>query len=136
MGLSLFTKTRSPSEPRLTGPALFASCSACYCGGGGNHASNYPSSQLLLLWFYPLVGSLDFALLLSFWVDDVIEPSSPSLTDVILKYSSSLVMLSGVALIGLEGVNLVFLRVSPKFITTFSILPDPIPYSELELLSL
>jgi hypothetical protein len=49
-------------------------------------------------------------------------------------------MSSGVALIGLEGVNLVFLRVSlqvsPKFMTTFSVLPDPIPYSESELLSL
>ena len=45
-------------------------------------------------------------------------------------------MLLGVALIGLEGVNLVFLRVSPKFITTFSMLPDPIPYSESESLSL
>ena len=46
----------------------------------------------------------------------------------------------GVALIGLEGVNLVFLRVSlqvsPKFMTTFSMLPDLIPYSELESLSL
>ena len=46
----------------------------------------------------------------------------------------------GVALIGLEGVNLVFLRVSlqvsPKFMTTFSMLPDPIPYSESESLSL
>ena len=45
-------------------------------------------------------------------------------------------MLLGVALIGLEGVNLVFLRVSPKFITTYSMLPDPIPYSESESLSL
>jgi hypothetical protein len=49
-------------------------------------------------------------------------------------------MSSGVALIGLEGVNLVFLRVflqfSPKFMTTFSMLPDPIPYSELESLLL
>jgi hypothetical protein len=42
----------------------------------------------------------------------------------------------GVALIGLGGVNLVFLRVSPKFITTFPMLPDPIPYSESESLSL
>ena len=84
----------------------------------------------------PSTRVLWFALLLSFWVDDVIETSSQSLTDVILKYSSSLVMLSGVALIGLEGVNLVFLRVSPKFITTFSMLPDPIPYSESESLSL
>ncbi len=42
----------------------------------------------------------------------------------------------GVALIGLGGVNLVFLRVPPKFITTFPMLPDPIPYSESESLSL
>ncbi len=66
--------------------------------------------------------------------------SSLLLTDVILKQSSLLVMSSGVALIGLEGVNLVFLRVSlqvsPKFMTTFSMLPDPIPYSESESLSL
>jgi hypothetical protein len=49
-------------------------------------------------------------------------------------------MSSGVALIGLEGVNLVFLRVSlqvsSKFMTTFSMLPDPISYSESESLSL
>ncbi len=42
----------------------------------------------------------------------------------------------GVALIGLGGVNLVFLQVSPKFMTTFPMLPDPIPYSESELLLL
>jgi len=45
-------------------------------------------------------------------------------------------MLSGVASIGLEGVNLVFLLVSPKVFTTFSMLPGPIPYSESESLSL
>jgi hypothetical protein len=49
-------------------------------------------------------------------------------------------MSSGLALIRLEGVNLVFLRVSlqvsPEFMTTFSMLPDPIPYSEPELLLL
>ncbi len=45
-------------------------------------------------------------------------------------------MSSGVAFIGLGGVNLVFLRVSPKFMTTFPMLPNPIPYSELESLSL
>ncbi len=44
----------------------------------------------------------------TFWVDDVIMTSSPSLTDVILKYFLSLVMSSGVALVGLGGVNLVF----------------------------
>ncbi len=42
----------------------------------------------------------------------------------------------GIALIGLGGVNLVFLQVSPKVITTFHMLPDPIPYSESESLSL
>ncbi len=45
-------------------------------------------------------------------------------------------MSSGVAVIGLEGVNLFFLRASPKFMTTFSMLPAPIPYSESESLSL
>jgi hypothetical protein len=62
--------------------------------------------------------------------------SLSSLTDVIVKSFLSLVMSLGVALIGLGGVNLVFLQVSPKFITTFPMLPDPIPYSESELLSL
>jgi hypothetical protein len=41
-----------------------------------------------------------------------------------------------VALIGLGGVNLAFLQVYPKFITTFPMLPDPILYLELESLSL
>jgi hypothetical protein len=62
--------------------------------------------------------------------------SSPLLTDVILKYFLLLVMSSGVAFIKLGGVNLVFLQVSPKFITTFPMLPDPIPYSESESLLL
>jgi hypothetical protein len=39
-------------------------------------------------------------------------------------------------LIGLGGVNLVFLQVSSKFMATFPMLPDPIPYSELESLLL
>ena len=41
-----------------------------------------------------------------------------------------------VALIGLGGVNFVFLLVSPKVITTFPMLPDLIPYSESESLLL
>ena len=45
-------------------------------------------------------------------------------------------MLLGVASIGLEGVNLVFLRVSSNIFTIFSVLPDPIPYSESESLLL
>ncbi len=40
-----------------------------------------------------------------------------------------------VALIRLGGVNLVFLAVSLKFDPIFLVLPDPIPYSESELLS-
>jgi hypothetical protein len=42
----------------------------------------------------------------------------------------------GVALIGLGGANLVFLMVSPKFITIFPMLPNPIPYYVLESLLL
>ncbi len=62
--------------------------------------------------------------------------SSPLLTGVRLKPFLLLVMSSGVALIGLGGVNLVFLRVSPKVITIFLMLPKPIPYSESDSLSL
>jgi len=75
-------------------------------------------------------------MLLLFWVDDVIKTSSPSLTDVILKYFSLLVMKLGIALVRLGGVKLVFLQVSPKFVTIFPMLPDPIPYSESESLLL
>ena len=60
--------------------------------------------------------------------------SSLLLTDVRLKPFLLLVMSLGVALIGLEGVNLVFLRVCPKFITTFPMLPNPIPYLKSESL--
>ncbi len=83
-----------------------------------------------------LTGVLKFALLLLFWVDDVVMMSSPLLTDVRLQPFLSLVTSLVVALIGLGGVNLVFLRVSPKFITTFPMLPDPIPYSKSESLLL
>ncbi len=42
--------------------------------------------------------------------------------------------IGGVGLIGLEGVNLVFLTVSSNLISTFPMLPDPISYSESESL--
>jgi hypothetical protein len=62
--------------------------------------------------------------------------ASPALlNDVGLMSSWSLAIRVGVALIGLGGVNLVFLKVSPKFIAIFPMLSDPIPYSESELLS-
>jgi hypothetical protein len=48
----------------------------------------------------------------------------------------SLAITLGIALIRLRGVNLVFSMVSPKFITIFPMLPNPISYSESESLSL
>jgi hypothetical protein len=62
--------------------------------------------------------------------------SSALLTDVGHTSSGLLVTLVGVAFIGLVGVTFVFLMVSPKLIYTFLVLPNPTPYSELELLSL
>jgi hypothetical protein len=50
--------------------------------------------------------------------------------------SGLLAILVGVAFIGLGGVNLAFLMVSPKLNSTFLVLPNPTPYSDLELLSL
>ena len=62
--------------------------------------------------------------------------SSSLLTDIRPKSFLLLVTSLVVALIGLGGVNFVFLQVSPKFITTFPTLPNPIPYSESESLLL
>jgi hypothetical protein len=62
--------------------------------------------------------------------------SSALLTDVVLASSELLAIVLGVALIGLGGVNFVFLTVSLNLISNFLVLPDPSPYSELELLSL
>ncbi len=61
---------------------------------------------------------------------------SPALlTDVMLTSLESLVIVVGVALIGLGGLNFIFLMVSPKFNSTFLVLPNPTPYLESELLS-
>jgi hypothetical protein len=57
-----------------------------------------------------------------------------SLTDAVLTSLELLAIAMGVAFIGLGGVKLVFLTVSPNF-TFFLVLPDPTPYSELESLS-
>jgi hypothetical protein len=62
--------------------------------------------------------------------------SSALLTDVVLTSSESLAMLVGVALIGLGGVNFVFLMVSPNLVSTFLVLPNSTPYLESKLLSL
>ena len=52
------------------------------------------------------------------------------------RNSTRLAELRGGWPIELGGVNLVFLLVSPKVITTFPMLPDPIPFWESESLSL
>jgi hypothetical protein len=61
--------------------------------------------------------------------------SPASLTDTVLTSSELLAILVGVALIGLGGVLLVFVTVSP-ILMTFPVLPNPTPYSESESLSL
>jgi hypothetical protein len=71
-----------------------------------------------------------------FWLDDVIMTSSASLTDIVLTSSESLVIVVGVALIKLGGVNFVFLTVFPNLISNFLVLPNQTAYSESELLSL
>ncbi len=69
-------------------------------------------------------------------LDDVSMTSLALLTGVVLTSSRLLEILLGVALIGLGGVTFVFLMVSPKFNSTFLVLPNSTPYSESELLSL
>jgi hypothetical protein len=60
--------------------------------------------------------------------------SLASLTDVVLISLESLVIVVGVAFIGLEGVKCVCSMASLN-LTNFLVLPDPTPYSELEFLS-
>jgi hypothetical protein len=66
--------------------------------------------------------------------DDIIMTSLVLLTDIVLVSLELLVIVVGVALIELGGVKLVCTTVSPN-LTNFLVLPDPTPYSELELLS-
>jgi hypothetical protein len=70
----------------------------------------------------------------SFWLDDVIMTSLALLTDAVLTSLELLAMVVGVAFIGLGGVKLMFLMVSPN-LTYFLVLPNPTPYLEPELLS-
>ncbi len=74
--------------------------------------------------------SIPFVLL-----DDVIMMSLVLLTDIVLASLELLAIVVGVALIGLGGVKLVCTMVSLN-LTNFLVLPNPTPYSELELLSL
>jgi hypothetical protein len=71
----------------------------------------------------------------SFWLDDIIMMSLALLTDAVLMSLESLAIVVGVAFIGLGGVKLVCTTVSLN-LTIFFVLPNPTPYSELELLSL
>jgi hypothetical protein len=63
-----------------------------------------------------------------FWLDDVIMTSPALFTDVVHTSSELLPIVVGVALIKLRGVNFVFLMVSPKYNSTFLVLPNPTPY--------
>jgi hypothetical protein len=70
----------------------------------------------------------------SFRLDEVIMMSPALLTDAVLMSLELLAIVVGVVFIGLGGVKLVFSAVSPN-LTTFLVLSDPTPYSELESLS-
>ena len=74
--------------------------------------------------------SIPFVLL-----DDIIMTSLVLLNDIVLMSLESLAIVVVVALFGLGGVKLVCTTVSLN-LTNFLVLPDPIPYSESELLSL
>jgi hypothetical protein len=83
-----------------------------------------------------LLGIILFFLsILPFWLDDVIMMSPALLTDAVLTSLELLAIVVGVAFIRLGGVKLICTMVSLNF-TIFLVLPDPTPYSELELLSL
>ncbi len=83
-----------------------------------------------------LLGRILFFLSIpSFWLDYVIMMSLVLLTDVMLTSLELLVVVVGVAVVGLGGVKLVCSMVSLN-LTNFLVLPNPTPYSELELLSL
>ncbi len=82
-----------------------------------------------------LLGKVLFFLSIpSFWLDDVIMTSLASLTDAVLTSLESLVIVVGVAFIGLGGVKLICATVSLN-LTIFLVLPNPTPYSESESLS-
>ncbi len=83
-----------------------------------------------------LVGKVLFFLSIpSFWLDDIIMMSLALLTDAVLMSLELLAIVVGVAFIKLGGVKLVCTTVSLN-LTIFLVLPNPTPYSELELLSL
>ena len=97
-----------------------------YC----NYCSNFP-----FWWVIFLRSTVTRMYLLCFgwWCDsDVII----IVNDVRQSSPLSLSAIVRVALIGLGGVNFVCLQVSLKFIPSFPMLPNPIPYSELESISL
>ena len=83
-----------------------------------------------------LLGKVLFFLSIpSFWLDDIIMTSLALLTEAVLTSLELLVMVVGVAFIKLGGVKLVC-TIVPLNLTIFLVLPNPTPYTELELLSL
>jgi hypothetical protein len=82
-----------------------------------------------------LIGKVLFFLSIpSFWLDNVIMTSLALLSDAVLTSLELLAIVVGVAFIRLGGVKLIFSTVSLN-LTIFLVLPNPTPYSELELLS-
>jgi hypothetical protein len=70
----------------------------------------------------------------SFWLGDIILPSSVLLTDAVLTSLELLAIVVGVAFIGLGGVKSNFLTICHN-LANFLVLPNPTPYLELESLS-
>ncbi len=76
-----------------------------------------------------LLGKVLFFLSIpSFWLDDVIMTSLALLTDAVLTSLELLVIVVGVAFIGLGRVKLVCTMVSLN-LTIFLVPPNPTPYS-------
>ncbi len=78
---------------------------------------SYYGCGFALRWVF-LGRTLFFLIILSFWLDDVIMTSPALLTDAVLTSFELLAIVVGVAFIGLGGVKLVFLTVSPNFTTS------------------
>ena len=100
---------------------------------GSTPHHSYYGGGLALRWVF-VRCKLFFLSNLPFWFDDIIMTSLVLLTDVVLASLELQARVVGVALIGLGGVKLVCTTVSLN-LTNFLVLPNPTPYSELELLS-
>jgi hypothetical protein len=139
MGLSLSIKSRSPSEPESNRTRTSFCLQCLLLPWRWGPCLGLPLITAAIAVVLPSGGSLLSRVLFSLSIlfvllDDVIMMSLVLLTDVVLVSLELLGIVVGVALIGLGGVKLVCTTVSLN-LTNFLMLPDPTPYSELELLS-